>query len=494
MAVQFNECQTALGMTNLNEFYPNIYISASTHDTDNVLLSVVRAILNENRMDWILDAGITQMFLETTRINTRGATNNFVNAIESNFSDNIFNSQFLGLSVFFISDNLIDDTLGKISNANKALEGWKPLLDVAWYILQGTQIVVYQNEIYKSTVVIAPASKRFRVMHLLASCISRVLPWAFTNCPLTDDEKVYLKALSMGDYETFKLAMQKIYDAGNFYQKKLNNLVKGFASGSHEKYIEICERNIAQKQEQIDSLMETYRQLLADIELENMKAINARNKMISIGDVDSELLEFLQSNKAVTVLRGDKHALSLAITCFLNDCDEDMFKHYVVSPTSENYVYQYGMEDYDFDLLKCFFMSIWGEHRFNVRVYCEWILENTGYVSVATYTNMGGDTTLTENRIGQPHIDRYGCFSGYKMMFENLAQEGDFVGIVSTMIASSASINWTDSTVVKYFMEELFQTSKKCIEDNDGNLYTVAEVMDILKTEIEKESESNASN
>ncbi len=489
MTVQFDRCQTALGTTNLNEFYPKVYTSISTRVTnvDNVLLSVIRAVLNENRTDWLPEQ--TRMFLGITVVNRRSEVNNFV---ADDFSENPFYSSISGLYVFFIPDDIIDDTLRKIAKEEKALETWKPLLDVAYYILRGEQIAVYQNEVYKSTIVIAAKSKQFRVMHLLASCISRALPWAFANCPLTDDEKAYLKALSVGDYETFKLAMQKIYDAGNFYQKKLNNLVKGFASGSHEKYIEICEKNILQKQEQINSLMEAYRQLLADIELENMKAINARNKMISAGDVDSELLEFLQSNKAVTILRGDEHALSLAITCFLNDCDEDMFKHYVVNPTSENYVYQYGMADYDFDLLKRFFVSIWGEHRFNVRVYCEWILENTGYVSAVTYTNMGGDTTLTENRIGQPHIDHYGCFSGYKMMFENLAQEGDFVGIVSTMIASSASINWTDSAVVRYFMEELFQTGKKCIEDNDGNLYTVAEVMDILKAE--KENENNASN
>ena len=67
----------------------------------------------------------------------------------------------------------------------------------------------------------------------------------------------------------------------------------------------------------------------------------------------------------------------------------------------------------------------------------------------------------------------------------DLARSRDYIGIMSTLLSSSSSINWTDSTVVSKLMRRLFETNKdtKCLEDKDGNHYTVAEVVKILENE-----------
>ena len=95
-----------------------------------------------------------------------------------------------------------------------------------------------------------------------------------------------------------------------------------------------------------------------------------------------------------------------------------------------------------------------------------------------------------EDRIPQPHIDDYQCFRGYSGILNDLARSRDYIGIMSTLLSSSSSINWTDSTVVSKLMNRLFRSNKnvKCLEDKDGNHYTVDEVVKIL----EKESESKA--
>ena len=72
-------------------------------------------------------------------------------------------------------------------------------------------------------------------------------------------------------------------------------------------------------------------------------------------------------------------------------------------------------------------------------------------------------------------------------MLNALSVKHDYIGVLTTIIGSSASINWKDGTVVSDLMYDLFDESyiktRKCIEDNAGNLYTVAEVFDILKNE-----------
>ena len=147
--------------------------------------------------------------------------------------------------------------------------------------------------------------------------------------------------------------------------------------------------------------------------------------------------------------------------------------------------YIYSASPYGLELTKKLFLAIWKEHRFNLRVYCEWILYDNCNVEAVSQSNMGGRDDLMEDRIPQPHIDDYQCFRGYTGILNDLARSRDYIGIMSTLLSSSSSINWTDSTVVSKLMKRLFETNKdtKCLEDKDGNHYTVAEVVKILEDE-----------
>lgn len=492
-AIQFSECHTALGEGELKEFYPNILLcKKGLSTTDNVLLSVIRAVLNEDRYKAIntVDDGLGFM-LELSDYN-KEQSEKMPSRIEKKLLYNALDINSKELKIDFVSDSsapkIVDILHQKFDGCNDV----KVLLDVEYYVLQGNKIFVCQIDKCKTTLVVAPISKKYRVMHLLASCISRIVPWAFKDYPLSDYEKNYLKALSVGDYDTFKAAMNDICKPDDLYKKKLNNLVTNFSTGNYQRRIDNIEQTIITRRNRIELLLKEYRQLQDEIEAENLKILNFRNKMIVANNTDNELLGFLQSNKTITVLKGDKSQIDLGVNCILNDCDEDMFKHYVLEPTNENYVYTMGLKYYDFDLLKRFFKSIWGEHRFNIRVYCEWLLKSNGTVEAIRKSVMNHNFKLVENRIPQPHIDTYGCYGGYKLMFEDLARESDYVGILSIIIASSASLNWTDSTVVRCLMNDLFSSEGQIIEDNNKNLYTVAEVMNILKAE--KENEDNASN
>lgn len=492
-AVQFSEHHTALGGEELKEFYPEIFLyKTGLSINDNVLFSVIRAVLNEDRyktMDMVDDG--TGFQLDLRGYNSE-QSKRMLSELERKMIYNESDGYSKRLRIDFVSDSFAPKIIDILHQKFDGCNDVKVLLDVEYYILQRNKIFVCQIDKCKTTLVVAPISKKYRVMHLLASCISRIVPWAFVDYPLNDYEKSYLKALSVGDYDTFMAAMDDIYRAENFYKRKLNNLVANFSTGNYQRKIDCIEQMVVDKRYRIERLLKEYHQLQDEIEAENLKILNFRNKMIAANGTDNELLEFLQSNKIITVLRGSNSQISLGVNCFLNDCDEDMFKHYVLEPTSENYVYTTGLKYYDFDLLKRFFKSIWDEHRFNIRVYCEWFLKSDGTVEAIRNSVMNNNFKLIENRMPQPHIDMYGCYSGYKMMLEDLARESDYVGILSTIIASSASLNWTDSTVVRFFMCYLFNSEKKIIEDNNKNLYTVAEVMNILK--VEKESEDNASN
>lgn len=147
--------------------------------------------------------------------------------------------------------------------------------------------------------------------------------------------------------------------------------------------------------------------------------------------------------------------------------------------------YIYEESPYDMDLTKKLFLAIWKEHRFNLRVYCEWIVYDDCRVEAVRSSNMNHQEDLMKDRFPQPHIDRFTCYGGYRGMLQDLALRRDYIGVLSTLVTSSSYINWTDSTVVSWMMEKLFgdYSNRKCLEDKDGNLYTIKQVVEILENE-----------
>ena len=218
-----------------------------------------------------------------------------------------------------------------------------------------------------------------------------------------------------------------------------------------------------------------------------MKLLILRNRACTSGEDEKELIEFLKSNKNFTVLAKDRSTLSIGVNCYLNDYNEDIFKEYVEKQDrTSSYIYE--SSPYGLDLTKKLFLAIWKERRFNMRVYCEWVLHDDCTVEARRDSDMHGCRELMEDRIPQPHIDRYRCFNGYQKMLNGLAQTRDYIGILSTIQTSSSYINWTDSTVVSTMMGWLFGPKKnvKCLEDKDGNRFSVTEVAEMLKNEQEK--------
>lgn len=486
----YNPISVNLGSYDCAEYYPNIVVPnpdgwGMDVKDDNVMQAMMRYLLNDERIKTFTYNGKKKAQIQIT-VDKLNRTEEKAEITKDLFtrSGTPFSDVRLGIFFDFFTDSDYSAIIEKVKTFQPDFKkmGWTYLDDVSLYIDTAGDTLVWQNEKTNGVIVFSSAKKKYQVLHMAASCLPRLFSWAFKSQPMSTEEGDLLKLLFGQKDDEFKAKMKAIYDAQDFYGRKLRAAVDGFFKGNFDNAIEAQERSIRDIDNSIDRYLSQIRDYNRQRDSENAKLIMLRNRACGTDDTEKEVVEYLTSNKSIHLLKRRDGKIYIGITCYLNDYDEDMFHSYVEKKGSSNYIY--SKSPYDFDTTKALFMAIWKQRRFNLRVYCEWALRGDATVEAIGGCDMEGRKELKQDRIPQPHIDGHRCYSGYKTTLSNLASQMDYIGVLSTLLCSSACINWTDSMVVSYLMNCLFSKKYgKILEDKDGNLYTVDEAVEILKTE-----------
>lgn len=486
----YNPITVSLGSYDCTEYYPNIMVPSSDSwgmdvKDDNVMPAMMRYLLNDDRIKTFTYNDKQKAQVQVT-VSNLYRTDKDAEITKEMFirSGSAFTDVRLGIFFDFFTDSDYPEIVKKLKTFQPDFKkmGWTYLEDVSLYIDSAGETLVWQNEKANGVIVFSSAKKKYQVIHMAASCMPRLFSWAFKDLPMTAEEGEVLKLLFEQKDDEFKAKMKAIYDAQDFYGKKLRAAIDGFFKGNFDSAIDNQERIIRDIDSNIDRCLRQMRDYHKQIDDENAKLIMLRNRACGTDDTEKEVIDYLASNKALHFLKRRDGKMYIGVNCFLNDFDEDMFRSYVETKGSSNYVY--SSSPYDFATTKALFMAIWKQRRFNLRVYCEWAIRGDATVEAIRGCNMEGHRDLKENRLPQPHIDGHTCFGGYRDTLNNLAMQMDYIGVLSTILCSSACINWTDSTVVNTLMRNLFSNKYgKVLEDKDGNLYTIDEVVKILQSE-----------
>ena len=480
----FTAVATKLGSDQCKKYFPDVVYSdyEDYNNKDNVWLAVLRVLMTKERLV-CSEVGKPQYQLKKdTLLKPEEGEDYTLEMFARN--DSCFYTFRYGIWFnFFDNSDINAIEIAHRFDADYKKLGWEFAEDVSKYIDPSGDVSVYLNTAKKGTIVMGPEAKRVRILHMAASCISRLHPWFFAEHPLTEDETALLRTLYDQDNATFIQMTDRFYDAFDFYGKELAETLKGFCSSGIGSQINLIQSHINSWRGDVQQYLSSIRDIQKNIENEQIKLLVLRNKAKK-KDEENEIIEFLKANPALTLLRKRDNNLYIGVNCYLNDFNEDMFDTYVKN-NDDMSGYIYDESPYSVEETKRLFLAIWEERRFNLRVYCEWRIGSDCLVKPLEHSDMKGRDELRKDRIPQPHIDHWGCVGSYETVFNDLAMERNYIGILSTIIASSSCICWTDSTVVNTLMEDLFDDydREKCLEDKDGNLYTVEEVIKILRKE-----------
>ena len=331
--------------------------------------------------------------------------------------------------------------------------------------------VILTNKCYQET------------LHVCYGLLPMIAPWL--GAP---DEigmailKEFANAKLRHNHRLLSVAMANILNDDTLAEQRLRSIVEGLSSSRFEEELRVVENTYEIKQDSIKALMEQLREAQDFIEKLCDRKEVIENKIRNGDNIDEELFRYLKSQKNIKNLTRSKvngHTkLSFIAVGDLDYIDESMYKAYIVKGTRNSSIIDNLSGLYPSDMIRKFFQYCWGnEQRYHIQVYADFSLSDDGFLSKSNDTIMS--SAVWENRLPAPHIMLYNCFGSFQNMVVDAQRNHDFIAAFNVAQSCVRNLNLTDGIVCDSFASRLANQwhDKKVIRDNDGNLFSLDEIM-----------------
>lgn len=366
--------------------------------------------------------------------------------------------------------------------------GYKENKTVSIYVKQNTMadVKLYINKEKKITILDSFAASRRQSDAVLNSACSLSLilfPWLDT---VSYENLKVLKELGRCHTEPLKALMDAILNDDSLKESRLREITKGLCVNRFTERLEQIDYEYGNMNTKINSYYAQIRAAQAELEklLETKECLEER---IRRGDeLDEEIFNYLMSQKNIMVVDRVNDKLLLRAYGDLDYIDELMYKAYIVNGSRSSNLIDRLSGFYAEKLVRKFFSYCWGdEPRYYMQVYADFEVSNDAYISRDSDYECRDEP---ENYIRAPHIMKYNCFGSFQDIVVEAQRNHDFIAAFNVAVTAVRNLNLTDGIVCAGFASMLCENRKnlRFIRDNEGNLFTLDEVMDKIAQEENK--------
>nr|DAE09598.1 MAG TPA: hypothetical protein [Siphoviridae sp. ct96x5] len=368
--------------------------------------------------------------------------------------------------------------------------GYKENKTVSIYVEQNAMadVKLYINKEKKITILVinraAVIRKRFDTALNSACSLSPILfPWLDT---VSNENLTVLKELGCRHTEPLKALMDAILNDDSLKESCLREITKGLCANRFTERLEQINNEYCGINTRINSYYEQIRAAQSELEelLETKERLEER---IRRGDaLDEEIFNYLMSQKNIMVVDRVNDKLLLRAYGDLDYIDELMYKAYIVNGSRSSNLIDRLSEYYREKDVRKFFSYCWGdEPRYHMQVYADFEVSNDAYISRDSDYVCRDEP---ENCIRAPHIMLYNCFGSFQDIVVEAQRNHDFIAAFNVAVTAVRNLNLTDGIVCASFANMLCENRKnlRFIRDNEGNLFTLDEVMDKIAQEENK--------
>lgn len=380
--------------------------------------------------------------------------------------------------------------LGHVEEKGFLDNGYKENRTVSIYIKQTTMVDVnlYINKEKKITILVidrvAVGYRGFCIALNSACSISPILfPWLDT---VSNENLKVLNRLALRHIDSLKAMMNAIINDDSLKESRLREITKGLCVNRFTERLEQINDEYCGVNTRINSYYEQIRLAQAELEklLETKECLEER---IRRGDeLDEEIFNYLMSQKNIMVVDRVDDKLLLRAYGDLDYIDELMYKAYIVNGSRHSNLIDRLSEYYREKDVRKFFSYCWGdEPRYHMQVYADFEVRNDAYIC----RDMDYECRdKPENYIRAPHIMLYNCFGSFQDIVVEAQRNHDFIAAFNVAVTAVRNLNLTDGIVCASFANMLCENRKslRFIRDNEGNLFTLDEVMDKIAQEENK--------
>ena len=365
--------------------------------------------------------------------------------------------------------------------------GYKENKTVSIYVKQNTMadVKLYINKEKKITILVIDRAvvgyRKFGIALNSACSLSPILfPWLDT---VSNENLAILKELGRWHTEHLKALMDAILNDDSLKESRLREITKGLCVNKFTQRLEQINYEYCNMNERINSYYAQIRAAQAELEklLETKECLEER---IRRGDeLDEEIFNYLMSQKNIMVVDRANDKLLLRAYGDLDYIDELMYKAYITNGSKHSNLIDRLSENYREKDVRKFFSYCWGdEPRYHMQVYADFEVGNDAYISRDSDYEC---RDKPENYIRAPHIMLYNCFGSFQDIVVEAQRNHDFIAAFNVAVTAVRNLNLTDGIVCSSFASMLCENRKnlRFIRDNEGNLFTLDEVMDRIAWE-----------
>lgn len=399
-------------------------------------------------------------------------------------------------SVLYQHANITNRIIVSNTSVTKGVES---ILKSAGFIFLKTQSVFVEQQTGES-VCFALHKERNVTMIFTNQCHQETLHVCYGLLPMiapwlgTPDEngmailKEFANAKLRHNHALLSATMKIILGNDALAEQRLRFIVEGLSSSRFEEELRSIEKSYLAKQSNIQELMVQIREEQSSIEKLCDRKEVIENKIRNGDNIDDELFRYLKSQKNIKnlthkIANNHKYLYFTAVGD-LDYIDESMYKAYIVKGTRHSSIVNNLSGLYRTDTIRKFFQYCWGdEQRYHIQVYADFTLADDCFLS--RNNEICTSSAVWENRLPAPHIMLYNCFGSFQDMVANAQRNHDFIAAFNVAQSCVRNLNLTDGIVCDSFASRLANQwhDKKVIRDNDGNLFSLDEVMEQIAEE-----------
>lgn len=371
---------------------------------------------------------------------------------------------------------------------------WKIIDKVESFFRKTFSTVCFVNPGNKNFIVFVD-NMDIRKYHYLQCGIPAFMPWYFDpEQGISEEEMELIKSLREHSSQKYEACLAKMAEQYNFREMRIKKLLNGFESRFDKAEIKNIEYSLSDVIRKINDYNERIGECLKQKRDYEVRMLGLKNK-IAEGSGESAMMDYFLCNKNIHLISINDESMKFCTTGYVSYYDEDEAEILIAKPTS--CIYKPGgssREDIipakDMELLM---RAIFLDRALKMKFCAAYKLDLTGNVEACSSYNYGTDfSDCTPNT----HIDRYACMGNYQRIINDLLIDHDYIGAIEQCMASTISLNFSDSCVMEEFMRRMYGISDynvniRCIELPDGKVVEPKEAIEYLKSQNAQEGEEN---
>ena len=325
--------------------------------------------------------------------------------------------------------------------------------------------------------------------HFLQSLIPRYLPHYFKDDPLDENELALLSALTLRKPDEYIRLLSVLASRIDFRAHEIRKIIGDYEKGGRREEIKRTELQIRDARQQIETLSNRYTEMVSRLDSLNIMLAGQELALASASD-GSELVDYFVCNRNINPVRAEGRTLMFTVKTFLESFDPEQFRTYSRNPASCLYEgYAYSGIFSDFEKRKKMVDAIFSEEPvLKVKICSNYLIDLRGSSSSTRGYNYGDNFV---DYVPNPHIHYYACLGNYARYINQALGNGDTIGAIEQCIASAKSLNLAEPHTVRYFLRDVFSSTKNIIRLPDGSDVTLSQAFDYLSNLDAQKEEGN---